>query len=314
MVLLLTTLVNNARGIGSTPKCSGCYLYGYGYVEDEGVTRWGCVIKKCSKDCCNGTCYDQLTDCKGCDDGVHLGTACEPNWHCCGYGYCGPDGWECCADHDNYCNPKWCQTCDGNGNCVSTCDTNQECCNGTCYDPVTKGCCNGEIYDKSTQQCCPGLFNINFVCDSNKTCCDTTCCDPKKCETCYNYNGLHLCIVCNNDPTLKCYNGHCCCAPNGCGPCSGVPSVSNNPAGCSDTSFLDACSAHDDCYGECHNYNTDDKDNCDNNFLQAMLNICLASSSPSCRIACMLSAETYYEAVHSRGQGAFDASQACSCD
>jgi hypothetical protein len=231
--------------------------------------------------------------------------------------YDGPSTWHCERCESSHCEDACiyytnlgylCRPCGGNDNKV--------CCDGgrACYNPVTQGCCNNQPYDKTTQKCCPGLFGMDFICDINNICCDVTCCNPKICELCTDYMGLRICTVCDNDPTLKCYNGHCCCAPNGCGPCSGVPSVPNNPAGCSDTSFLDACNAHDDCYGECHNHNMDDKNICDANFLQAMQLKCLGSSSgEGCIISCLGSALTYYEAVHSRGQGAFDASQACSC-
>ena len=114
-----------------------------------------------------------------------------------------------------------------------------------------------------------------------------------------------LCEVCNADPSLKCYNGHCCCAPNGCGPCGG-PAVPNNPAGCDDTSFLGPCNAHDDCYTECGS----NKGTCDSNFLDAMLEICTGSS---CGLPCSEAAYAYYGFVNNYGGDAFNAAQACSC-
>jgi hypothetical protein len=107
---------------------------------------------------------------------------------------------------------------------------------------------------------------------------------------------------------LTCYNGHCCCAPNGCGPCGG-PSVPDNPTGCSDTSFLDACNGHDSCYGGCGN----DKSVCDSNFQTAMLIVCGESATPECRPTCVNNAILYYDAVKYLGGSAYQAAQNCSC-
>jgi hypothetical protein len=88
--------------------------------------------------------------------------------------------------------------------------------------------------------------------------------------------------------------------------------VPNNPTGCSDTSFLGPCNAHDDCYGTCGS----NRDSCDSAFWGAvdpptgMLGICAGSS---CASACTDFANAYYGVVHSGGQDAFDAAQACSC-
>jgi hypothetical protein len=118
------------------------------------------------------------------------------------------------------------------------------------------------------------------------------------------------CKVCNGDPNLTCYNGHCCCAPNGCGPCGYGDLVPDNPTGCSDTSFLGACNAHDECYGQCGS----NKDTCDGSadsgFLGAMLEICMGSS---CAPACSEAAYAYYGVVHIGGGSAWQSAQDCSC-
>ena len=120
------------------------------------------------------------------------------------------------------------------------------------------------------------------------------------------------CPVCGGDPDLRCSNGNCCPAPNGCGPAGGPP-VPDNPTGCDDTSFLQPCNAHDDCYGTCGS----NKDSCDTEFLgeveppSGMLGICVESS---CAPACSEFAYLYYGVVHNGGDDAFQAAQACSCN
>jgi len=113
------------------------------------------------------------------------------------------------------------------------------------------------------------------------------------------------CVVCEGDTTKACYNGHCCCAPNGCGPCDGPP-VPNNPTGCEDTSFLAACNAHDNCYADCGI----NKYFCDTDFYNTMTGIC---NSSSCKISCLAYALAYYEVVFWGGDSAFQAAQNCSC-
>ena len=302
MALLLTTIVYDVRGSG--PTCSPCdwatYPWG-GYVFDYCTGTWRCkgpiADSGACFDCntsnpayphCDYKCHPE-TDCKDCN---WAGKGC--NWHCTG-----------CTS--TYSSPQDCETCDGHGG-YWVCDgnENQLCCNGTCYDRRTQGCCGGAIYNRATQKCCSGItVNFDYICDINGICCSSHCCDPKKCESCLDDL---LCIVCNNDPTLKCYNGHCCCAPNGCGPCSGFPVVSNNPTGCADTSFLGPCNAHDDCYGTCGS----DKTTCDENFWEELTGICSMAAS-DCVAACTQNANIYYNAVSEWGQSAWASAQACSC-
>jgi len=185
---------------------------------------------------------------------------------------------------------------------IDDCDTSKEtqvyvCCKG-------EACCGEEHYDTSTQQCCDDFSPyFYYLCDINETCCHGECCDPEKCESCFFDI---YCVVCGGDPNLTCRNGNCCCAPNGCGPCGGPDIIPDNPTGCDDTSFLGPCNAHDDCYGECGN----NKGTCNSNFLDAMLEFCTGSN---CGLPCFEAARAYYGAVDLGGQGAFDASQACSC-
>ena len=155
-----------------------------------------------------------------------------------------------------------------------------------CYNPAIEYCCesgNGK------------------ACLYEETCCGSDCCDPTQCETCVDGE----CIVCEGDPELTCYNGHCCCAPNGCGSCGGT-SYPDNPTACEDTSFLAACDAHDACYGDCGH----DKADCDTTFHNAMIAVCNGSS---CEGSCLIDAAVYYLAVHLGGGDAFNAAQSCSC-
>ncbi len=72
---------------------------------------------------------------------------------------------------------------------------NQQCCNGTCFDPSTKGCCNGTLYNLSTQQCCSDI-SPSYVCGINQACCNGSCCNPYKCQTCFSGECQVLYIVC----------------------------------------------------------------------------------------------------------------------
>jgi len=237
-----------------------------------------------------GRCvYNCIRPCEGCITGQGCKYACEPS-QCqgCIQGYCQstcePNNCQKCVDGRcvSDCNSNLCQECDGKGNCKSKCDPNncQSCVDGQC---------------KST--CDPNLCQ---ECDGHGHCKDR--CDPNACESCV----FGECSVCADDPELTCINGNCCCAPNGCGACDGTQ-YSDNPTGCDGTSFLDACNAHDSCYGTCGS----NKNDCDDTFRYAMeITVCAASS---CKVSCVINAETYYYAVASGGGGAYQDAQNCSC-
>jgi hypothetical protein len=180
--------------------------------------------------------------------------------------------------------------------------------------------CDTKTITVTVNGCVTKTKSVNVTCDANiccyKHCCDTNqcmdcvggmCkgCDPDKCEDCNATS--HACEVCQGDSTLKCYNGHCCCAPNGCGPCHG-PHVPDNPTGCPDTSFLGPCNAHDDCYSTCGS----NKTTCDENLWEELTEICSMAAS-DCVARCTQNANIYYNAVSGWGQSAWEAAQACSC-
>lgn len=93
--------------------------------------------------------------------------------------------------------------------------------------------------------------------------------------------------------------------PNGCS--SPLPNP-DNPTGCSDTSFLGSCNVHDECYQTCNS----NRDSCDNDFLDAMLEVCIGSS---CAYPCSEYAYVYYGAVHNYGESYWEDDQvdACAC-
>jgi hypothetical protein len=215
------------------------------------------------------------------------------------------------------------------------------------YEHPQLYCCIGSesttCYDYQTEQCCPGTKNGD-KCPNTKNCCvkpdgTANCCDPAACEDCNWTTGVcesrcpdcqtcdgagncrdcdpnHCetcidgkCVVCGGDPTATCRDGHCCCAANGCGACGG-PSIPDNPTGCSDTSFLDACNAHDTCYATCDN-DLNHKTVCDNAFFITMLNVC-DGSNPACTTLCIIAANAYFNGVFWGGGSGYATAQNCS--
>ena len=218
------------------------------------------------------------------------------SWCCCNWDNC--DG--CCAqwnflyphpDDCNYpgdegqCKPRFtgCKKCDGHGGYLWKCKSED------CED------CNS--VRKSCESRCTGCTE----CDGAGHCVG---CKSEECKSCVDGS----CKVCNGDPTATCRNGHCCCTPNGCGPCGG-PSVPDNPTGCSDTSFLDACNAHDACYAGCVN----GKIVCDAVFFTTMTNKCMGSSNPLCAAACITLTDAFYLVVLFGGDEAYQSAHNCWC-
>lgn len=75
-------------------------------------------------------------------------------------------------------------------------------------------------------------------------------------------------------------------------------------------SFESACSQHDNCYGTCGRSKTQ----CDDEFLQNMLNTCASLTAGSYwRNHCEGIADIYYEAVRSRGQNSYNSAQKEAC-
>jgi len=114
-----------------------------------------------------------------------------------------------------WCNPSYCENCDGQGHCIV--------CNATPYQE----CCSGQCYDIRVQKCCQAV-GYGYVCNNNDTCCNGQCCNPLQCKSCVNgvcksncdpnlcqvCDGQGHCIVCNGNMSKCCMNGQC---KNRCG-------------------------------------------------------------------------------------------------
>jgi len=160
------------------------------------------------------------------------------------------------------CNASNCETCDGNGNCVYTCDPNScELCDGegnclyTC-DPNSCEVCDGEGNCVST--CDP---NSCEVCDGEGNCVST--CDPNSCEVC---DGEGNCVST--------------CDPNSCEVCDGE----GNCVSTCDPNSCEVCDGEGNCVsrcGECEE--CDGQGNCECNVEIASINLnsdyaCLGSN------------------------------------
>jgi len=260
---------------------------------------------------------------------------CHCEWYCTGGSFC--CNGECCYSSQ-------CESCVGGGCSVCGGDPNKFCCNGTCADTdANEACCDNRTkYNEDTKHCCGDgdghtcNWRNCMDCNSITHGCDLRC----KSENCQTCDGKGNCIVCDGDPNMECCNGtccnsgqiccngsccsgtccngsccptgkicnngHCCSAPNGCGSAGGPP-FSDNPAGCSDASFLNFCNAHDECYGQCGG---SDRDTCDDNLWDGLTDMCAGSS---CAVACQAAANAYYGAIDGWGDGAFADARACSC-
>jgi hypothetical protein len=262
----------------------------------------------CGSNCCTAPSY-YCCDQKACFDA-------EAGEHCCYYGtgkYC-DNGIDCCSN--DCCSAEKPKCCDGitcynpnNEKCCDTsngkvCNADESCCgayNTTCYDPATYQCCEHEPYH----------FMDHVVCKKS-------CCDNWDCEWCQifevGYNQfIYECATClhkadDYEELIECSNvvddpDHTPTA-NGCGP-ENLP-VDDNPTGCQDTSFLDACNAHDLCYGYCGS----DRYSCDDAFWNAMKAVCEEST---CALECFNHANEYYGVVHNWGEGSWENAQVESC-
>ncbi len=284
MVLLLTATVNDACGVGGGghPPCPVCYSWGYDDVLDE----WGCYIWTCgNQQCCNGTCFDPSTT--GCCNGVTYDLSSQA---CCGGAIQTKGGCMGCVN-DNWvslCDSSQCQTCGGNGICVSKCDPSQcqTCVNGNCpvCYPHKLNCCDDydcyHCVEKSFGEICqpclwkPWSYAVLMTC--NRV--DDPTFNPKT-DGCSNPFGDHP-----NDPAD-------CCAPD-------------------NSSFYWACYNHDFCYQTCGA----DKGGCDSAFGNDMEAVC-AGTSLLCHVVCEAQRVIYWAAVSLCGEGPYESDQldACVC-
>ena len=129
---------------------------------------------------------------------------------------------------------------------------NQQCCNGTCFDPSTKGCCNGVTYDLSSQACCGGAIQTKGGCMGCVNDNWVSLCDSSQCQTCVDGN----CKSCNEaDPNKDCCNGECYDpATQGC--CNGEIYDPNTEKCCCNGTPLPKCKLTDGevCADPCGHY------------------------------------------------------------
>jgi len=84
----------------------------------------------------------------------------------------------------------------------------------------------------------------------------------------------------------------------------------NNPAGCENTSFLDSCNEHDECYQTC---DIDNKDTCDGEFYSNLAGVCLDVPAGECHDDCIDWASWYVWAVEEHGDDAWQDDQVAAC-
>ncbi len=245
-----------------------------------------CNDENCPAGCCGDTCCEESETC--CD-----GSCCATS--CCGT-TCLAAGQDCCNGQPYYTATKGCcngQTytrathcCVGNQvvpKCGTNCCTSTElCCGDTeCYDPETHGCCNGVKYNKATQCCYEGEVQSKVDTDDDE---EADCCVLPDAD----YDELTACPgTKTQDPE---YDPD---APENVNGCTAVP---DNPCGNDDTSFHDACDAHDTAWNTCGT----DKAAADQQFFWDMQEICWNSENPDCNdpdYTCEDYAQAYVDGV-----------------
>jgi hypothetical protein len=231
------------------PCCAG-----YACVEDicqpeDGVTD-PCALVLCNPDtiCCNGECYDPLTDpthCGGCDvacsegvpcqggvcgdeDGCLLDAPCEESADCClGYA-CDSDSGTCydlrdeCPPDAEICDHHCCiggYVCDGDDCCIPPGDTGNVC-------STDDDCCGGALCEEGLCRTGDGCLPPGGDCGTglDVICCPGDVSGQSACEVdvCCVYTG-DACTTGNNEECcgdlVLCEDGRCCAVT--CATCSG---------------------------------------------------------------------------------------------
>ncbi len=260
------------------------------------TTCCGTTCLSTGQACCNGQPYSTAT--QGCCNGQIYTLAT----HCCVEGQveakCGAN---CCTSSESCCGDTTCYDPATQGCCNGVVYTlaTHACCEGVVYNKTTHACCNSIVYNKTTHACCDGVVY-------NKTthaCCDTVV--YNKSTHCCADSVVHSKIDTDDDGT-----GDCCSLPlddlssvESCsgttgtltqnpdyvpaeeaGGCTAPPPWGNDPCGLGDTSFFDACHAHDIAWCTCGG----DRAAADDAFLNGddendgMLDICNDAASKDC--------------------------------
>lgn len=146
----------------------------------------------------------------------------------------------------------------------------------------------------------------NCLCNNRVYDSDTACCTAQGVVQKHPIANLASCPKRTKNPSHTCH-------ANGCG---AAGSWVTPPQSYFGVSFVPACNTHDCCYDKCN----EDKALCDNGFLSNLNTIC-NTNFPGTGIVqrikrggCLQQAQTYYSAVSSYGQGAYDDAQKLSCD
>ena len=269
------------------PSCPTCYFWNGHQCVPSGNCVTDCDCEDCSN-CVECHCEYQCNDCEVCDGYCKcIGVKVNCLYDCCTYvddwyvfssGFTGPN---------SYCVHWSAPGGDPSSGIGAYFQTHWD----------TPG-----VKEVTVSTSC-GSSDANNVNVCRRPCCDSWDCQhcvSGSCEPCLekasNYEELMACSNVVPDPDWI-------PSPNGCS--SPLPNP-DNPTGCSDTSFLEACNAHDVCYQTCNS----NKDNCDNAFLDEMLEICMGSS---CAPRCSEFAIIYYGAVHNYGDSAYQNDQVAAC-
>ncbi|MEZ5098570.1 MAG: hypothetical protein R3C15_01920 [Thermoleophilia bacterium] len=243
-----------------------------------------------------GQCYD--LDTEQCCTGVVAYTrdGLPTAWICQKHEVCNPDGEAICAC------PGGSPRCSG-----ECCPLGARCVEGACVCKDERDPCKGICCKKGEEcvrgECKPYCRNetargVSRVYDP-----ETQCCTEHGIEQKYPIRIYERCRKTRvprpgYEPTS-----------NGCGP-KGGPKVSDTFG---KASFLEACNAHDICYGTCKS----DRDACDKRFGKQLRRACRNAYGEGTkkRDACLETAKGYHDAVIALGSIAYaDAqSEACQC-
>ena len=172
-----------------------------------------------------------------------------------------------------------------------------------CGGSPNRACCdNVTCYDSYDEQCCSY---------GDGTTCNKSCCDNWDCEYCDGSGCLPCLTKPNSWEELNNCSGYVVDDPNwiydidGCS----TPTGDNPSWPCADTSFYNACAAHDECYQTCGS----NKATCDSQFDAMMDSDGCAGTNPVCWTICQGWRTIYRVAVELVGTGAYRQRQVDSC-
>ena len=243
-----------------------------------------------------GGCY--RLDREQCCTGVvaYTGDGIPTAWICKTNEICTPDGVQLC-------------TCPGGsprcgGRC---CPAGARCVDGTCVCADKREICD-EVCCKKGEECIRG--ECKPYCEKESARGASRVYDPKtQCCTDYGIEPKYPIRIFERCRKTRVPKPDYKPTANGCGP-KGGPKVSDTFG---KASFLEACNAHDICYGTCKS----DRDACDERFGKQLRAACKSAyrKNTKNRAACLETADSYHDAVVALGGFAYDdaQSEACQC-